>query len=150
MSVRFHSVAQFAMEPVDAFDLSLSVAAHVASMSRSHERAVGRLPSDRLAPGDEVTWRGWHFGVPWRLTSRITEFDRPRRFVDEQLRGPFQRFRHEHVFEPFDGGTRVTDIVDFEAPAGWLGRLAERLVLASYVRNLIEERNRYLAAHPAR
>jgi hypothetical protein len=43
----------------------------------------------------------------------------------------------------------MTDIVEFEAPAGWLGRLAERLVLASYIRTLIEERNQYLAARPA-
>ena len=40
----------------------------------------------------------------------------------------------------------MSDIVEFEAPAAWLGRLAERLVLASYMRTLIEERNQYLAA----
>jgi len=28
--------------------------------------------------------------------------------------------------------------------AGWLGRFTERLVLASYVRALIDKRNRYL------
>jgi hypothetical protein len=39
----------------------------------------------------------------------------------------------------------MTDIVEFEAPAGWLGRLAERLVLASYMPSLIDQRNRYLA-----
>jgi hypothetical protein len=44
----------------------------------------------------------------------------------------------------------MIDIVEFEAPAGWLGRLAERLVLASYVRSLIDERNRYLTAQSAR
>ena len=43
----------------------------------------------------------------------------------------------------------MTDIVEFEAPAGWLGRLAERSVLACYMRTLIEERNRYLAARSA-
>jgi hypothetical protein len=42
----------------------------------------------------------------------------------------------------------VSDVVEFEAPAGWLGRLAERFVLASYVRSLIDERNRYLATQP--
>jgi ligand-binding SRPBCC domain-containing protein len=135
------------MPPAEAFDLSLSVAAHLASMADSRERAIGRAAtSDLLGLGDEITWRAWHFGVPWRLTSRITAFNRPHRFIDEQVRGPFRRFHHEHLFEPVEGGSRMTDIVEFEAPAGWLGRLAERLVLASYVRTLIEERNRYLAA----
>jgi ligand-binding SRPBCC domain-containing protein len=134
------------MPPAEAFDLSLSVEAHLASMADSRERAIGRrAASDLLGLGDEVTRRAWHFGLPWRLTSRITAFNRPRQLIDEEVRGPFHRFRHEHLFEPVDGGSRMTDIVEFEAPAGWLGRLAERFVLASYLRTLIEERNRYLA-----
>ncbi len=44
----------------------------------------------------------------------------------------------------------MTDIVEFDAPAGWLGRIAERLVLASYMRSLIDERNRYLAEQALR
>jgi ligand-binding SRPBCC domain-containing protein len=145
VAVRFECVTNLAMPPTEAFDLSLSVAAHLASMARSRERAVAHVTSDLLGLGDEIIWQAWHFGVPWRLTSRITEFDRPHRFIDEQVRGPFHRFHHEHLFEPIDGGSEMTDIVEFEAPSGWLGRLAERFVLASYIRALIEERNRYLA-----
>jgi ligand-binding SRPBCC domain-containing protein len=137
------------MPPAEAFDLSLSVAAHLASMAHSRERAIGSVTSDVLGLGDEITWRAWHFGVPWRLTSRITAFNRPQRFIDEQVRGPFHRFHHEHLFERVDGGSRMTDLVEFEAPAAWLGRVAERLVLASYIRTLIEERNQYLVAQPA-
>jgi ligand-binding SRPBCC domain-containing protein len=138
------------MPPAEAFDLSLSVAAHVASMAASGERAIGRTgTSALLGPGDEITWRAWHFGMPWRLTSRITAFDRPHGFIDEQVSGPFHRFHHEHRFEPVDGGSKMTDIVEFEAPAGWLGRLAEILVLANYVPALIDKRNRYLAAQSA-
>jgi len=150
VAVRFESVTTLAIPPAVAFDLSLSVAVHLASMARAHERAVGHVTSDALHMGDQITWRAWHFGVPWRLTSRITAFDRPHRFTDEQVRGPFHRFHHEHLFDPFDGGSQMTDIVEFEAPAGWLGLLGERLVLASYIRNLIDERNRFLAAQEPR
>ena len=149
VAVRFQCVTKLQMPPSQAFDVALSVAAHLASMARSREQASGHDASDSLRLGDEVTWRGWHFGIPWRLTSRITEFDRPRRFTDQQVRGPFHRFHHEHRFEPCDGGSRMTDVVEFEAPAGWIGRLAERFVLASYMRALIEERNRWLAAQSA-
>ena len=72
-----------AMTTAEAFDLSLSVAAHVASMAHSHERPVGPVTSDLLGLGDEITWRASHVGVPWLLTSRITAFDRPNRFIDE-------------------------------------------------------------------
>ena len=146
VAVQFACVTTLSMAPAEAFDLSLSVGAHLASMARSRERAIGRATSDVLGLGDEITWHAWHFGIPWRLTSRITVFNRPQLFVDEQVRGPFHRFHHEHLFEPLDGGSRMTDVVEFEAPAAWLGRIAERVVLASYVRKLIEERNRYLTA----
>jgi hypothetical protein len=37
--------------------------------------------------GDTVTWQARHFGIPFRMTSAITEYEHPGRFVDEQLRG---------------------------------------------------------------
>lgn len=150
MAVRFECKTALRMEPAAAFDLSLSVDAHLESMARSGERAIGKVTSGVLGAGDEVTWHAWHFGIPWRLTSRITAFDRPHRFVDEQVRGPFHRFHHEHLFEPSDAGTEMTDIVEFEAPIGWFGRLAERVVLASYVHRLIDERNEFLATQSSR
>lgn len=40
----------------------------------------------------------------------------------------------------------MIDRIEFEAPFGVLGRAVEKLVLAGYLRKLIEERNRYLTA----
>lgn len=45
------------------------------------------------------------------MTSKIVEFDPPRRIVDEMVRGPFTAFRHEDLFEAFGSGTRMTDVV---------------------------------------
>jgi ligand-binding SRPBCC domain-containing protein len=50
--------------------------------------------------GDAVTWRARHFGIAFRMTSAITELQYPSRFADEQQRGPFRRWRHEHVRLP--------------------------------------------------
>ena len=96
--------------------------------------------------GQEVTWRAWHFGLPIRMTSRITEMQAPHYFVDEQVRGPFLRFRHVHEFSAVPAGTVMVDRIDFAAPFGLLGRLAEKLVLARYLRKLIETRNQHLTA----
>jgi ligand-binding SRPBCC domain-containing protein len=129
------------------FAHSLDIDLHVASMARSRERAVGGVTTGRIGLGDEVTWRAWHFGVPLRMTSRIAEHDEPRRFVDEQIRGPFASFRHEHRFDDVDGGTLMIDRVRFVAPLGILGRAAELvLVLGPYLRRLIADRNAHLAA----
>ncbi len=54
-------------------------------------------------------------------------FGREARFVDEQDKGPFKRFRHNHEFEAVDDKTtRVIDHVDYNVgmgPLGWLGDL---------------------------
>jgi ligand-binding SRPBCC domain-containing protein len=142
-------VTELPISPEAAFDLSLDVDVHTNSMAASREAAVAGVTRGRMALNDEVTWRAWHFGVPWRMSSRITVLQRPSRFVDEQVRGPFAGFRHEHVFEPMLAGTRMIDRIEFAAPLGWLGRVAERLVLAGYLRRLIERRNAYLVATAA-
>jgi ligand-binding SRPBCC domain-containing protein len=132
--------------PEQAFNLSLAVEAHTGSMSNSGERAVRGVTRGQLRLGEEVTWRARHFGLVWTMTSKITEWDRPCRFVDEQVDGPFATFRHEHVFTPVAGGTSMLDRVTFSAPFGLLGRAAERMLLERYLRRLIQARNAYLKA----
>lgn len=131
--------------PEHCFDLSLSVDAHTASMADSGERAVAGVTSGVMGLGDTVTWRARHFGVPFTMTSAITAHDRPRRFVDEQVSGPFRRWWHEHRFEGTDEGTRMTDVVEFESPAGLIGRVVNALVLTRYMRRLLDQRNSWLA-----
>lgn len=114
-------------------------------MAKSREEAVGGRTSGLITLGEEVTWRAWHFGVPLKMTSRITEMQPPDYFVDEQVKGPFRRFRHIHEFSQDSTGTTMVDRIEFVAPFGPLGRLVEKLVLARYLRNLIETRNRHLA-----
>jgi ligand-binding SRPBCC domain-containing protein len=58
------------------------------------------------------------FSFSWR--SEITVWDPPHRFVDEQVRGPYRLWRHEHTFEEKGGGTSVRDHVDYAVPGGLL------------------------------
>jgi ligand-binding SRPBCC domain-containing protein len=110
-------------------------------MARSGERAIGGLMSGRIGLGESVTWRARHFGISWRMTSTITAYERPTRFVDEQVRGPFRRWRHEHLFRAEGDGTLMTDVVEFEAPAGLLGKGVAAIVLRPYLMRLIARRN---------
>jgi ligand-binding SRPBCC domain-containing protein len=72
--------------------------------------------------GDMVTLRARHFGIVFRMTSAITEYEYPHRFVDEQQRGPFERWRHEHTFTAMaNGATQMIDIVNFRSPLGLVG-----------------------------
>jgi ligand-binding SRPBCC domain-containing protein len=136
---------RIAASPERCFRLSLSVEAHTASMSRSGERVVDGVMTGVLGLGETVTWRAKHFGVPFTMTSRISEVDAPVRFVDEQVSGPFRRWWHEHRFEPVADGTLMTDVVEFESPAGPIGRTVNRWGLTRYLTRLLEQRNEWLA-----
>ncbi|MDA2807853.1 SRPBCC family protein [Nocardiopsis suaedae] len=115
---------------------------HPLTMRRHRERVVHTSASGLFAQGDTVTFQARHFGIPWRLSARITRMDAPHSFVDEQVRGPFARLRHEHVFHRLeDRSCLMTDLVDFRSPLGPLGCLADALVLKEYMRLLIAERN---------
>jgi ligand-binding SRPBCC domain-containing protein len=133
-----------AAPPSRCFDLARDVDLHQRSTAPSRERAVAGVTSGLLGLGDQVTWEATHFGVRQRLTSRITEFDPPRRFVDEMVRGAFRRFRHEHQFLAVEGGTEMVDIFDYTSPLGPLGRLADVLFLRHYMTQLLRERNAFL------
>ncbi|MCM3696005.1 SRPBCC family protein [Microbacterium oleivorans] len=138
----FTEVTRVACDPATLFDLSLSIDAHLDSMRRSGERAVAGVTSGTIGLGETVTWRARHFGVMWTMTSKITALDRPRRFVDEQVRGPFRAFRHEHRFERDGDLTLMTDTVTLRSPL--LGRIVEPLLLKPYLRRLIRSRNEVL------
>lgn len=146
MTVEFEIRTTIAAPPTTVFDLSLDIDAHMASMADSKERAIGGVTSGLIGLGEEVTWRARHFGIPFTMTSRVTEFDRPNRFVDEQQRGPFRRFHHEHLFERAEGGTVMIDRLAFDAPVGVIGSVVERLVLDRYLQKLIEQRGEHIKA----
>ncbi len=69
-------------------------------------------------------------GVPVRWQSEITAWEPPYRFVDEQRRGPYRWWQHEHRFTDDNGATRVEDRVYYGVPGGALvhGLLVSREV----------------------
>ena len=131
--------------PQRCFDLARSVDAHVESATATRERAVAGVTTGLLGAGDEVTWRARHLGVNQLFVSRITAFDPPHRFQDSMVRGAFAHFVHEHVFVVGPGGgTQMVDVVDYAAPWGPLGRLAERLFLTAYLTRFLQRRAQVL------
>jgi ligand-binding SRPBCC domain-containing protein len=151
VTVRFGVTTPIAAPAEIVFDLSLDIDAHLGSMAASGEQAIAGVTGGQIGLGEQVTWRARHLGIWWTMTSRVTELDRPRRFVDEQVRGPFARFHHEHRFlSRDDGGTDMVDIVTFTAPAGPVGVVAEALVLRRLLTALIEQRGRYLKTEAER
>jgi ligand-binding SRPBCC domain-containing protein len=124
------------------FDLSRSIDLHKISTEHTNETAIAGKTSGLIGLNESVTWRAKHFGIYQRLTSKITEFDRPNYFADEMVSGAFSEFKHEHHFADLNGGTLMTDFFDYKSPLGILGIIADKIFLEKYMTDLLTERNR--------
>ncbi|MDN3496904.1 SRPBCC family protein [Planococcus sp. APC 4015] len=144
MPSSFVVVTEAACDAAVLFDLSLNVDVHLGSMKEAGEQAIDGVVTGAIGLGEKVTWRARHFGVWFTMTSEISELDRPIRFVDRPVRGPFRSFEHEHLFEQRGEATRMSDTISLSSPI--FGRAVEKVILVPYLRRLVRRRNRYLLA----
>lgn len=63
----------------------------------------------------------------WKI--EIEKLERPYILIDKALKSPFKSWIHQHKFEQIDGKTQLIDIIDFEMPFGFLGKIVEPLIL---------------------
>ena len=87
--------------------------------------------------GTRIDYRLRFRGLPIRWQSEITAWEPPHRFVDEQRRGPYRRWKHTHVFEEHDGGTKCLDQVEY---AVWGGALINWLMVRRDVEQIFAYR----------
>jgi ligand-binding SRPBCC domain-containing protein len=144
VAVSFRVETRIGAPPAAVFDAARDIDLHVGSQERAGERAVGGVTSGLIGLDEEVSWRARHLGIPFSMTSRVTALEPPDRFVDEQVRGPFRSFWHEHTFRADGDATVMVDAVRFTAPVGPLGWAVERIVLGRYLERLIRDRAEYL------
>jgi len=126
------------------FDLSRSIDLHKISTAQTNEQAIAGRTSGLIKLNETVTWQATHFGVRQKLTSKITAFDRPNSFIDEQVKGVFKSLVHEHKFEEVENMVIMKDIFEFHSPFGLLGKLFNQLVLTNYLERLLIKRNQII------
>lgn len=99
--------------------------------------------------GTTIDYRLNMHGFPMRWRSIISAWEPPFRFVDEQVRGPYSFWHHEHTFAEQDGGTRIRDLVDYGVPGGWLiNTLFVQRDLRNIFRHRIKQMQARFAGHP--
>jgi len=95
-----------------------------------------------IARGTRIQYRLGLHGVPVGWTTEIRRWDPPFRFVDVQLSGPYQLWHHTHRFEAYNGGTRMTDVVRYRLPFGWIGRVLNAIAVRRDIEQIFDYRFR--------
>jgi len=68
-------------------------------------------------------------GIPMTWITEIKAVKEGEFFIDEQRKGPYAIWHHEHHFKEVDGGVEMTDIVSYEVPFGILGKLVHPIIV---------------------
>jgi ligand-binding SRPBCC domain-containing protein len=83
-------------------------------------------------------------GIPMTWVTEITHVEDKRYFVDEQRVGPYSIWHHQHFIEPHENGVMMTDIVSYKPPLGFLGRIANALLIRRQLEGIFAYRENAL------
>lgn len=90
-------------------------------------RIVGEA-AEAMHSGQLIEYRISLFPGLWmRWLTEIRDVETGVFFADEQRKGPYKFWRHEHRFVPANGGVLMTDHITYDVGWGLVGRLVERI-----------------------
>ncbi len=85
------------------------------------------------------------FGVPMTWVSEIKHMKEPYYFVDEQIKGPYKFWHHQHWLKEIPGGVEMSDEVNYIMPFGPLGSVIHPLIVKSQLEKIFGYRRAVLA-----
>ena len=79
-------------------------------------------------------------GIKTTWVTEITQVRDKEYFVDEQRVGPYTIWHHQHLIEPIENGVLMTDIVSYKPPLGFLGAIANSLLIKNKLNEIFDYR----------
>ena len=79
-------------------------------------------------------------GIPFSWMTEIRHVEPLKYFVDEQRKGPYKLWHHQHHFKTIEGGTEMIDIVHYRLPMGLLGSMANEWMIKKELRKIFSYR----------
>ena len=126
-----------------------SHAANLQVITPDHLRfrvTAGDLPAE-IYPGLIITYTiSPILRIPLFWMTEIKHVAPQKMFVDEQRRGPYRMWHHQHHFEANNDGVLMTDIVHYELPLWFLGELARPLFVNKQLTGIFEYRRQKIAS----
>ena len=81
-------------------------------------------------------------GIPMNWITEIKAVKEGVFFIDEQRKGPYKIWHHEHHFKAVEGGVEMTDIVSYEVPFGFLGKLVHPMIVRPKLEQIFKYRTK--------
>ena len=77
-------------------------------------------------------------GLSWKtLISKVVY---KKYFIDEQLKGPFSIWKHQHYFAETPGGVEMKDIIQYKIPFWVIGDFANFLFVKNKLKKIFDHR----------
>jgi ligand-binding SRPBCC domain-containing protein len=70
----------------------------------------------KMGQGTRIDYHLQLYGIPFGWSSLINHWDPPRKFIDQQIKGPYKEWVHTHCFYDQTDGTEMTDEVSYRLP----------------------------------
>jgi ligand-binding SRPBCC domain-containing protein len=138
----------FIAAPVDrVFDLSRHIALYKQLFHNRKERLSSGAGSNMLAKGETLSVLVKKGGKSRMSMIKITALQRPVSFVEEQVKGDLEKFRHEHHFKPVQNGTIIIDMVEYGMPKDFFGRILGKIYFKKYMEELLNKRNELIRTY---
>jgi ligand-binding SRPBCC domain-containing protein len=77
--------------------------------------------------------------VYWEV--KIEKLDNPNILVDVAIKSPFKYWKHQHIFTQKGNVCELKDIIEYEMPFGFLGKIAQFFVDKD-IKNMFEYRHK--------
>lgn len=102
---------------------------------------TSKLISEKMYPGMIISYKvSPVLGIKMTWVTEITQVKEKEYFVDEQRVGPYSMWHHEHKIEPVEGGVLMTDIVSYKPPFGFLGSIANSILIKKQLKEIFDFR----------
>jgi ligand-binding SRPBCC domain-containing protein len=102
---------------------------------------TSKMLSDKMYPGMIISYKvSPVLGIKMTWVTEITHVKEKEYFVDEQRVGPYSMWHHEHKIEAIEGGVLMTDIVSYKPPFGFLGSIANSVLIKKQLKEIFDYR----------
>lgn len=97
--------------------------------------------SQKMYPGMIITYKVSPIpGIKLNWMTEITHIKDYEYFVDEQRIGPYSIWHHEHKLEIIEDGVMMIDIVTYKPPMGFIGAIANSLLIKNQLIKIFDYR----------